>query len=133
MTRFARWWRDLLERWSERYFEGPEPPARLTEMAIAFAEMHPNATRREWVAFAAAHARNSYSSGYARGYEYVERDPDFFKDRSPDEAAAQLDPHEFEWSPDIALTRPDDAVPEFEEPDASVLLRQLAEKTRGEK
>lgn len=122
----------MLERWLGRLYEGPAPPDRLVEMVFAFAEMYPNATRRQWVLFAASHARESYRSGYVRGFEYVERDPDFFKDRSPDEVAAQLDPHEFPWSPDITLTRPDEVVPEFDEPVATVLREQLAER-RGKK
>lgn len=120
----------MLEGWLHHLYEGPTPPERLAEMVIWFAETYPNASRKQWVVFASAHARESYRAGYVRGYEHVERDPDFFRDRSPDEVA-YLERQEFAWSPNILLTRPDDVVPDLTEPDAELLRRQLESLRRG--
>jgi hypothetical protein len=74
MTRAARWWRNLLERHLGRFYEGPEPPRRLAEMVLQFAELYPRATKQQWIEFAARHAIECYRTGYVRGYEWCERD-----------------------------------------------------------
>jgi len=74
--------------------EGPEPPARLREMVLLFAEAHPRATRREWADFAARHAGECYRTGYARGFEASVRDDDqkpWLADM-PERVADQVDP-----------------------------------------
>ena len=56
MTPMMKWLRDTKEKWFGSFYEGQEPPKRLAEMVIVFAEQYPHATKREWMAFAASHA-----------------------------------------------------------------------------
>ncbi|MGA7119751.1 MAG: hypothetical protein WBY94_06620 [Polyangiaceae bacterium] len=72
LERARRWAERLLGTWHE----GPEPPERLREVALLFAEMHPKATRREWLEFAAAQMGESWRSGYMRGWEAYVRHPE---------------------------------------------------------
>lgn len=74
MTPFARAFRNLAQRLRKRFYEGPSPPQRLSDIVVAFANAHPEATRQDWAEFAAAHAAECYRSGYQRGYEWTERD-----------------------------------------------------------
>jgi hypothetical protein len=74
MTRFAKFLHRLFDKIFGEWDEGPEPPARLREMALLFAEMHPRATRREWVDFAARHAGEAYRTGWVRGFEATVRE-----------------------------------------------------------
>lgn len=73
MTPFARFLRGLVERLLGTFHEGPEPPARLREMVLLFAEMNPDATRRDWLDFASQHAAECYRTGWLRGYEATVR------------------------------------------------------------
>ena len=95
-TRLQRWMRNLAERFATRYYEGPEPPDRLIEQVLAFAQAHPTANRGEWMGFAAALARSSYRSGYVRGLEWAERDLDKL-DMGDPERLAEQQAHDFEW------------------------------------
>ena len=94
MTPFGNWVKRQWERWVGVWYEGPEPPQRLGEMVVLFANMHPHATRAEWVAFASGHAGQAYMSGYVRGWERSERDPDVMPWRvsSPNTIADEMDP-----------------------------------------
>lgn len=74
MTRAGRLLRNLLERLLGRYYEGPEPPARLREQVLVFAGSNRRATRAEWVEFAAGIAGEAWRTGYHRGLEWSERD-----------------------------------------------------------
>lgn len=96
MSRFA-------ERLAHRYYEGPEPPERLTEHVLAFAAAHPTATRGDWIAFASAFARSSYRAGYVRGVEWVERDLDKLSPESL-EVVAHAQAYDFEWHAPEGLT-----------------------------
>lgn len=58
------------------YYEGPDPPGRLKQIVIDFANSHPKATRKQWVAFCSKLADDSYRDGYTRGFEWAERDLD---------------------------------------------------------
>jgi len=99
-----KWLRKAAEKYLERYKEGPEPPERLREMVVAFANTHPNATRMRWVEFAAEHAGEAYRSGYTRGYEYVERVPELWRpDIPPEDLADMIDP-DWKWQEGIQLT-----------------------------
>jgi hypothetical protein len=89
--------RRLLERAAGAIDDGPEPPDRLAEMVVAFANDNPHATRAEWVAFSAQHAAECWRSGYRRGFENVE-----LPEQDPDRVADELDPN-WRWSPDIRL------------------------------
>ena len=103
MTPLAKLARGILERLLGRFYEGPEPPARLGEMVVAFANDHPRATRGEWVWFCRQHAAECYRSGYTRGVERAERD--FWNAMPsvlPEEVADELDP-DWRWQPDIRL------------------------------
>lgn len=75
MTPFVRLLGRTLERLLGTWQEGPEPPGRLDEVVLLFANARPDATRREWAHFAAGHAAEAYRQGYVRGFERGERDP----------------------------------------------------------
>jgi hypothetical protein len=111
--RVKKWLRGQAERWIEQHYEGPEPPARLGEQVLSFANMFPHATRGEWVTFAADFADQCYRSGYIRGVEWAERDPAAFDSKVPPEMIAdQMDP-DWRWRPAVVLELPaGDVVPE---------------------
>jgi hypothetical protein len=121
VTRFGRLVRNLIERWLKRYYEGPLPPRRLDQMVVVFANMHPKATRAEWVLFAARHADEAYRTGWVRGFEWCERDL-LRRDPQIDPEAAMLmhgmDP---EWINNPVDLRDPAAVVQSEQPDESLL------------
>lgn len=102
MTPLLKFFRDAAQKALGKFYEGPEPPRRLGELVLAFAEAHPKATRGEWARFAQLHAEEAYRQGYVRGYEYVEREEGFFEGKRPEELADQLDP-DWRWRPGITL------------------------------
>ena len=116
VTLFQKLTRGILERLAGIWAEGPEPPARLGEMVVAFANDRPHATRAEWVEYAQGLARESYRSGYTRGVERAERQ--FWSSMPsvlPEDVADALDP-DWRWSPDITLMgNPDEVVRKGEE------------------
>ncbi len=110
MTPFSRLTRRLCERLVGTFYEGPEAPARLGEMVIAFANDTPHATRSEWVTFAKFHAEECYRSGFTRGAEWAERD---YESRMPGvtpEEVANVETPDWPWSPNIMLLGNDDVV-----------------------
>ena len=103
MTPFQKLVRRVVERWRRTYYEGPEPPARLGEMVVDFANHNPHATRQEWIEFGRFHAAECYRSGFTRGAEWAERDfGSRMPDVSPERIADAQDP-DWEWSPNILL------------------------------
>jgi hypothetical protein len=109
VTILSRLSRGIVERLRGIYYEGPEPPGRLAEMAVAFANQYPHATRGEWVRFCGEHAGECYRSGYVRGVERAERDYErSMPERAPEDVADELDP-DWRWSPDITLLGDHDA------------------------
>lgn len=128
MTALARGLRRLRERLLGEYYEGPDPPVRLAEMAMAFAEAHPRATRREWLQFAISHAGEAYRSGYLRGHEWAERDPEARVDVPPDLAADLVDP-DWRWrTPVLTADGLAEVVPDGWPDDEQELLERM---TRG--
>lgn len=125
MTPLVRWLRNRAEAWLGRLYEGPSAPKRLREQAIAFANMHPNATRGEWLAFAAGFAEECYEAGYVRGLEWAERDPEPEGGKpSPEEIADEMDP-DWLWRPSLVMELPEgDVVPE--ERDGPAIIRMQA-------
>ena len=112
MTPLAKLARGILERRAGIWREGPEPPARLGEMVVAFANDCPRASRADWVRFCQLHAAECYRSGYARGAERAERDfwgamPSVL----PEEVMDELDP-DWRWRPDIRFEGARDEVVE---------------------
>jgi hypothetical protein len=86
----------VAERVAGTWSEGPEPPPRFAEYVTDFANLHPKANRGEWARFATKMAGEAYRTGFQRGYEHVERDPEPGFQRLPPEIVAdQEDP---EWS-----------------------------------
>ena len=102
MSAFRRWLVKAAEKFAERYHEGPEPPERLKEMVIVFANLHPRATREEWAAFASNHAAEAYRSGYARGREWAEREEYRDPEIDPEVIADAHDPN-WRWQPGAVL------------------------------
>jgi hypothetical protein len=98
----------LWERAVGRWDEGPEPPRRLREMVLMFANDNPRATRREWVDFAAHLAGEAYRTGFVRGWEMDVRTADKPWHGEPPEAMA--DAMEPEWRASPAVLMPDDLV-----------------------
>ncbi len=74
MSMLTRAARRIYEKLRSMYYEGPEPPDRLAQIVVDFANSHPKANRKQWVAFAVAIAGDSYRDGYMRGLEWAERD-----------------------------------------------------------
>lgn len=131
MTPFARWLRRQWERLVGRYHEGPEAPDRLREMVLLFANAHPIATRQEWVDFAAGHAAQAYQSGYVRGWERSERDPDAqpWREAPPEEVADRMSPG---WRDGpSALEHGADALVGSEAPSAEELAALLMDQARS--
>lgn len=116
MTPVGRWFRNVRERIFGSFFDGPEPPERLSQMVIAFAQTNPQATRFDWARFAIDHARECYRAGYTRGVEYIERDPDervLLAQLAPEALASAIDP-DWQWSPELTMDGiPKDEVREF--------------------
>jgi hypothetical protein len=113
LTPFARWWRKIRDALQARYYEGPQPPRRLNEIVLVFANEHPTATRLEWITFAIEHARESYRTGWIRGMEYTERSPEeqeAIRNADPDAVADGLDP-DWRWQPAVNLQYDPHAVP----------------------
>ncbi len=63
----------VLEKAVGEAYTGPTPPRRLAERVRLFALFHPQATSKEWIAFADTFAANVYREGFVRGYEWMER------------------------------------------------------------
>lgn len=93
MVPVARFLRNTLEKLLKRFYEGPHPPARIGEEVRLFRAMFPLATPDEWMAFAQGHAENAYRSGFTRGEERAERDP---QELIPDALALEAQTHD--WS-----------------------------------
>jgi len=104
VTPAVKWLTRLRDKWLGNFYEGPEPPQRLREIVVVFANLHSRATRAEWLEFAAAHAEEAYRCGYVRGFENAERDPDPI-DVPPERLADQMDPS-WRWQPNVLLTDP---------------------------
>lgn len=94
------WLRRRAELYLGRYREGPEPPPRLGDVVLLFAEQVPDATRREWIAFAIRHGDEGYRQGYVRGREHADRDPQ--PEVDPDAIMRELAPR-WEESPAVRL------------------------------
>lgn len=73
MTPVLRLIRRVWETTRSRFYEGPEPPARIVRMVFLFARSHSVASRREWAEFAAILGQECYRTGYVRGAESAER------------------------------------------------------------
>jgi len=90
VTPFLAWLKRTVERAGGRWYEGPEPPARLAQHVALFAENNPRATVSEWAAFAAEHAMNSYRAGWDRGYGWSAREDMGPKVEEAERVAEQL-------------------------------------------
>jgi hypothetical protein len=112
VTRLARFVRNILEMLLARFYEGPEPPKRLAEMVLVFANMHPRATRAEWTAFAQAHANETYRTGYVRGLEFAERDLDRRPKDDPERLMAAMGYGDGWLDEPVDLSAPTDVVQE---------------------
>ena len=93
MVPVARFLRNTLEKLLKRFYEGPHPPRRIAEEVRLFRAMFPLATADEWEAFAQGLAENAYRSGFTRGEERAERDP---QELVPDALALEAQTHD--WS-----------------------------------
>lgn len=105
--RVKRWWRNRKEKKKEAFYEGPIPPEhRLRKEALAFATLHPNALLAEWVEFATKLAIQSYREGWTRGYEYIERDKEPFREDLPPDVVADMIDRTWRESDPVALPEP---------------------------
>lgn len=119
----------FLEKMLGRYREGPNPPSRLDVMVDVYAAGNPNATVGEWAAFAKELAGEAYRSGYQRGYEYIERDPEsWMPDVPPEDVMDQFDP-DWRWSPPVDLSYDPTRIPptSFERDEETEVLRAYLE------
>jgi hypothetical protein len=114
VTPLARLARNLVQRAANVFYEGPEPPARLEQMVVDFANGRRRATRREWSDMARKLAREAYKSGFVRGFEATIRDDEIGLPKIPPELIADaLDP-DWRWAPVLGpeLENPHDYVVE---------------------
>jgi hypothetical protein len=118
VTALKRWLSRRAEKFLDKYYEGPEPPQRISDLVIEFANLYPTATRSQWLRFATEHAREAYRAGYQRGYEYVERDPDFFRTDLPPDMIADMHDPDWRWRPlDRGIMVPEPNGVPFDAPD----------------
>ena len=106
--------RTAIAKWVDRVLERDAlgaAPKRLHEVAIAYANACPHATRREWVAFATAHAAEAYRVGYQRGAEHADEAVPPERSLPPEFYADQLDPN-WRWRPGITLLAGGQLVPD---------------------
>lgn len=121
-----KWLRKAREKYLGTFYEGPDPPERLREMVIDFANHHPRATRVEWVDFAAGIADECFRSGYVRGYDYTERTPDWRPDVPPEVLADWIDPT-WKWQHGISLETPKGIPLEEQDQESDIMKRQVDE------
>lgn len=76
MTPGGRLLRNVVQRLANVFYEGPEPPSRLYQLCDDFMQSAPEASPTAWSLFAKALAREAYQSGYTRGWEASQRDPE---------------------------------------------------------
>lgn len=80
-----RWLRDSAEKLSDSFYEDEKPPARISAAVAEFAKTPHNV--EEWKRFCSEFAEKTYSMGYVRGVEYVERSDWWRSDIPPEELA----------------------------------------------
>lgn len=91
---------DAREKTDGTYYEGPEPPDRLSQYVLFFAATNPGATVEAWAVFATKLAQQSYREGYVRGREWRERDLD-----ATLSSAEERREYEWEWNaPQVPTT-----------------------------
>lgn len=133
--RVRRWARRFAEKLAGNFYEGPEPPERVAEMARAFASMNPRATKGEWLAMSQELAREAYRSGWTRGFEFAERDPEE-PNPAPEELADVMSPgwrdraHDWRWATDLPVPTELDRVPDDEAPSDDERIAALIEASR---
>lgn len=127
MTPVAKFFADLKEKLFGRYYEGPAAPQRLRFMVVEFAN-HTRATKEDWVEFATKLAEEAYRTGYQRGFEHAERDPEPYRDDlPPDVVADMLDPDWKSVERGIHLREACALVPDEPETEEQILRRQSEE------
>lgn len=109
MTPVAKWVKKLAQKWLGEFYEGEEPPDRLGEQVLTFANLRPLATRGEWIDFSRAFAEECYRAGYLRGVEHAERDPLDPAEKSPEQLADEIDPN-WRWRPMIQPIHANDEI-----------------------
>lgn len=128
MTPLLAWAKRTAEKWFGTWNEGPTAPERLREMVVYFANQHPRATRAEWAELASSLAAEAWEAGWRRGYEHVERSPDWRPDVPPEVLADWVTGDDsWRWQEGIRLEGPDRVPPEAAEPDTDLLRRQMNE------
>lgn len=68
-----RWMKRVIERWMDRYYEGPESPPRVFEELRLWAALNPDAPRDVILGYASVLLDAAYRDGFVRGYEWQER------------------------------------------------------------
>ncbi len=113
MTPLVKWLKKKAAVFAGTYEGGQDPPERLREQVIAFANMYPAATRGQFVDMAATLAEEAWRAGHLCGIEWAERDPNAFDPSLPPEVIAdQIDP-DWRWRPMSELELPaDEVIPE---------------------
>ncbi len=91
LTRLAKFIRELARRLVGELYDGPGAPRRLRKYVEDFADLHPHATRDDWITYTIEFANESYRSGYVRGYEDSVR-VDLDLGPSPEMVADAMDP-----------------------------------------
>jgi hypothetical protein len=121
MTPFMRTLRNFVERWLGSFDQGPEAPEEVRDIIVEFANMNPEATRREWVEFSERQAAEAYRVGWLRGYNFQEEEWSQ-PGRSPDDWAL------VHWGPGWAKNAPSVLDPEGRVRDATAALMESLKK-----
>ncbi len=74
VSRAGRWFRNLIEKFLCRYYEGPDPPRRIAEELQVWLRINPDAERVVIEGYCALLLESAYREGFTRGYEWQERD-----------------------------------------------------------
>lgn len=86
--------RAFFEKLAERYYEGPELPARFIAQVVEFARAGTHSTE-DWARFAMTAVRIAYQAGFVRGHEWQARSLDRFEEALPsfgaEEAGKQME------------------------------------------
>ena len=127
MTPFRKLLNRFIEKATGEFYEGPEPPKRVEDMVVMFANDHPKATRKEWVDFATELVGEAYRIGWTRGYEATERTFDWRSDIPPEELADMIDPTWIDDGRGISLDVVNQPVPEDPETEEEILRQQTNE------
>jgi hypothetical protein len=131
-SRVMRWLMKLVEKWQQRYYEGPEAPPRLGEELRLWLALNPDATRETIAGYCQVLLDAAYRDGFTRGYDWTERG----WDKSGEDPEAIAETLSQDWSLAESNPRvrrildngydPDDPLANVAAPDKRAFIAMLA-------